>query len=165
MSPGSEAITEFQPATAEERRDRLSSRIMDVVMAIASENIRGGMVHIDAVRDRAEFATPAQVADSLRWLKEAGRIFGRGGGWYEIPDCHPPARRIAVSRLTDGWYLLEMDDREALCVTAEEFAHIGDLAGGAVARKSARSYATHLEQEIVTLKRKVDLLERSKRRN
>lgn len=140
---------------AQDRHSRMYERVLSAASDIAA---RGGgrRFTVAEVQARLPGLTDGQVRDSLKMLKQMGRVHGLGGGHYEIDAAAPPAREVAVRRSRDGWYLIEVDGRHRLTLTDEEYKVLGGFSSGYATRVYTDERVRELEAEIRALRQGLD---------
>lgn len=149
------------PINAEQRKDALSLRVLDVAMTVASAG-DGRSFTVEDLRARLTTLQPGQINDCLKTLKYLGRVYGRGGGHYEITEAYPKARPVGVVRGTDSWFVITVG-RHQLIVTEEEYRRINDFGGGFAARTYMDSEVRELRADILRLNRRQDMADRRDR--
>lgn len=138
----------------EDRGERLCDSVFDVAQSIAAQE-GGKRFSAKEVCARLPDLKPTQVHDSIKVLRDQQRVIGLGGGQYELADVFPPARKISVSRTSDGWYMLEVDGRHRLMLTETEYRYVGGFTGGFAAQTFYRERLDEVEGELRLLRRRI----------
>lgn len=149
----------------QDRIERLADRVLAVAKNLAAHSHGGRTFTVDGIYESMPDINRQRISDALKTLKDARRIhaIGRSKGIYEVEESYPPARRISVSTLTDGWRLLEIGEEISIAVTPQESAIIGNYSAGDAVRLSMSERMRAIESALAAVQHENAQLKQSLR--